>query len=96
MRRELLNILACPSDGHYPLKLYVFDEQGEIVDGIIVCPNCLRWYPIHESIPEMLPDELRDELEEMLFMEKWKDIFPKYVHLKKDLTPKKTNKCLKK
>jgi uncharacterized protein YbaR (Trm112 family) len=53
-----MDILACPIDKYYSLELHVFEEKEEIVEGVIVCPKCLRWYPIRDEIPEMLPDEL--------------------------------------
>jgi uncharacterized protein YbaR (Trm112 family) len=46
--------LACPIDKYYPLELHIFEEKDEIVEGVIVCPKCLRWYPIRDEIPEML------------------------------------------
>jgi uncharacterized protein YbaR (Trm112 family) len=74
-----MDILACPIDKYSPLELHVFEEKEEIVEGLIVCPKCLRWYPIREEIPEMLPDELREEQDEMPFLKKWKDRFPKQI-----------------
>jgi len=68
-----MDILACPIDKYYPLQLHVFKEEKEIVEGIIICPKCLRWYPIRDEIPEMLPDELREEKDELPFLRKWKD-----------------------
>jgi uncharacterized protein YbaR (Trm112 family) len=79
IRKTLLDILACPIDKYYPLELHVFEEKEEIVEGLIVCPKCLRWYPIREEIPEMLPDELREAKDEMPFMKKWKDKIPKRI-----------------
>jgi uncharacterized protein YbaR (Trm112 family) len=77
IKRKLLDILACPIDKFYPLELHVFEEKDEIVEGVILCPKCNRWYPIRDEIPEMLPDELREENEDIPFMKKWKDKFPK-------------------
>src|SRR5687768_12113726 len=34
--------------------------QVEIDDGLLLCPNCGRWYPIARRLPEILPDHLRD------------------------------------
>jgi len=76
MKRDLFNILACPMDGYFPLDLHVFDEDDEIVVGILVCLKCFRWYPIRDKIPEMLPDEMRNEKEEIRFLSKWKNAFP--------------------
>jgi uncharacterized protein YbaR (Trm112 family) len=77
MKKKLMEILACPIDKHHPLDLHVFEEKKEIVEGIITCPKCLRWYPIRDEIPEMLPDEMRKEQDDLPFMKKWKDKFPR-------------------
>ena len=63
MKPELLDILACPICKSYPLTLEIKKEDNdEIVEGILTCPKCKRWYPIKNEIPELLPDELRDDL----------------------------------
>jgi uncharacterized protein YbaR (Trm112 family) len=74
-----MEILACPIDKYYPLELYVFEEKEEIVEGLIVCLKCLRWYPIRDEIPEMLPDQLRNREEEISFLKKWKDKIPSKI-----------------
>ena len=40
----------------------------EIESGLLFCPKCERWFPILESIPQMLPDEYRSEKEEVDFL----------------------------
>ncbi|MGQ9760098.1 MAG: Trm112 family protein [Candidatus Methanomethylicaceae archaeon] len=79
MKRRLLDILACPICKHYPLELTVFEEKEEIEEGLLVCKNCNRWYPIIESIPHMLPDDLREEKEDLIFLTKWKEKVPESV-----------------
>ena len=79
MKRRLMDILACPICKHYPLDLHVFDEKEEIVEGLLTCSACLRWYPIIEEIPHMLPDELREEKEDLSFLQKWKAKIPEKV-----------------
>lgn len=79
MKRKLMDILACPIDKHYPLQLHVLKEEKEIVEGVIVCPKCLRWYPIRDEIPEMLPDKLRNGKDELPFLEKWKAKIPEKI-----------------
>ncbi|UCH32625.1 MAG: Trm112 family protein [Candidatus Bathyarchaeota archaeon] len=79
MKKKLMDILACPIDKHYPLELHVFAEKEEIIDGMIICTKCLRWFPIREEIPEMLPDELRDRKDEISFLKKWKEKVPKNI-----------------
>ncbi len=74
-----MDILACPIDKFHPLELLVFEEKEEILEGLIVCPKCLRWYPIRDEIPEMLPDELRKETEDLPFLKKWKNGIPEKV-----------------
>lgn len=74
-----MEILACPIDKYYPLKLQVFEEKDEIVAGMIVCPKCLRWYPIREEIPELLPDELREERDELSFLRRWKNVISREI-----------------
>ncbi|MBD3228637.1 MAG: hypothetical protein GF329_10675 [Candidatus Lokiarchaeota archaeon] len=54
-------------------------QRAEVQDGIMLCEKCKRWYPISESIPQMLPDNLRTENEEKKFLEKWKDKIPEDV-----------------
>jgi len=76
-----MDILACPIDKYHPLELYVFKEEEEVVEGIIVCPKCLRWYPIRDEIPEMLPDELRNRREDIEFLVKWKEKVPERILL---------------
>lgn len=79
MNQKLLDILACPKDGNFPLDLHVFEEADEIIAGILVCSECLSWYPIREKLPEMLPDNMRDELTELPFLTKWKDFLPRKI-----------------
>jgi len=63
MKRELMNILACPvCKGD--LELSVTKENGqEIVRGSLWCPRCQVLYPIEESIPNLLPPEGRERSE---------------------------------
>ena len=79
MKKKLMELLACPIDKHHPLELHVFEEKDEIIEGLIVCPKCLRWYPIRDEIPEMLPDELRKGTEDLPFLKKWKTKIPEKI-----------------
>ena len=46
-----------------------------------MCEECLRWYPIIDEIPHMLPDDQRlmEPDEELNFMKKWLDKFPREI-----------------
>ncbi len=55
MKRELMNILACPACKG-DLVLDVTEESGtEIVSGSLRCPRCQVLYIIEEGIPNLLP-----------------------------------------
>ena len=59
MRKELMEILACPMCKG-PLELRVEQEAGaEIVKGSLYCAKCRETYPIEDSIPNLLPPSLR-------------------------------------
>jgi len=80
MQRRLLDILACPIDKHYPLRLLEFEVREDvIVEGILTCPECARYYPIIDEIPVMLPDNLRNRKEDLGFLEKWSAKLPEDV-----------------
>jgi len=57
MKKELVEILACPvCKGHLQLK--VDKQEGEeIVTGSLYCPECNYAYPIADTIPNLLPPE---------------------------------------
>ncbi|NVM34709.1 MAG: hypothetical protein HWN81_03875 [Candidatus Lokiarchaeota archaeon] len=46
----------------------------EIESGILFCSNCKRWYPIIETIPQMLPDKYRNEKKDTKFLETNKNL----------------------
>ena len=59
MRRDLMDILACPVCKG-PLELRVEEEDGEeVVKGGLYCSRCQEEYPIVDSIPNLLPPSLR-------------------------------------
>ncbi len=74
-----MEILACPIDKHYPLELHVFEEKEEITEGLLVCTECNRWYPISDEIPQMLPDDLREARDDLAWLQKWKERVPESV-----------------
>ncbi len=77
MQRRLLDILACPMDKHYPLELLDFVLKGDvIVEGVLICSDCGRYYPIIDEIPVMLPDNLRNKKEDLAFLEEWSSKLP--------------------
>lgn len=58
MKRDLLDILACPVCKHHPLELRVEREaSGEVVEGRLICHGCKAAYIIEDGIPNLLPPE---------------------------------------
>jgi uncharacterized protein YbaR (Trm112 family) len=49
---ELLEILACPSDDHAPLR-----EDTRDGAPVLVCTYCASSYPVEDGIPVLLLDE---------------------------------------
>lgn len=123
MKKDMLDILACPIDKNYPLELIELtiknlekddlkknshptnneehnnsvkkiqndsglNHKNEIhdnekvtlvIDGILFCKKCSRFYPIIDEIPIMLPDELREKEKDLQFLKKWKDSIPENI-----------------
>ncbi len=72
-----MDLLAClPPCRSYPLSLLVFEEKDEIVEGMIICTSCNRWYPIIDEIPHMLPDDHRSKKEDIAFLQRWEKNVP--------------------
>ncbi len=59
MRKDLMEILACPTCKN-SLELEVKEEQDEeVLTGTLLCQQCNQSYPIEDSIPNLLPPHLR-------------------------------------
>ncbi|MDF2738459.1 MAG: uncharacterized protein K0S93_2320 [Nitrososphaeraceae archaeon] len=55
------------------------DKIIVIIEGILYCKKCLRFYPIIDEIPIMLPDELREKEKDLEFLKKWKNNIPQKI-----------------
>jgi uncharacterized protein YbaR (Trm112 family) len=58
----------------------------EIESGILFCSECKRWYPIIDTIPQMLPDKYRDEKKDTTFLKNHKNLLDDRF-LNQDLKP---------
>jgi uncharacterized protein YbaR (Trm112 family) len=59
MKRDLMEILACPvCKGELELSVGEENEQ-EIVTGSLYCRRCDVSYPIVDTIPNLLPPDQR-------------------------------------
>ena len=71
MKQSLLNKLACPFDkGDLSIKVFK-KNQEEILEGLLTCGHCQRYFPIIYGIPIMSPDEYREISRELPLIEKW-------------------------
>jgi len=71
MRRQFLDKLACPMDKS-DLSIKIFKEnEHEIMEGILTCAQCGRYYPIVQGIAIMSPDEYRESKLEAPLLERW-------------------------
>lgn len=60
MKKNLMDILACPlCKGTLELNIAEENEK-EVVSGSLFCPSCKEHYPIVDTIPNLLPPNLRD------------------------------------
>ncbi|MBN7811208.1 hypothetical protein J0A68_09585 [Algoriphagus sp. H41] len=72
MNRKLLDKLCCPFDKS-DLQVQVFHEteDQQIVEGILNCPSCERYFPIIYGIPIMTPDQYREKALELPSLKRW-------------------------
>lgn len=63
MRRDLMDILACPVCKHELTLTADREEDDEVIEGSLHCATCDETYPITEGIPNLLPPDLRREME---------------------------------
>lgn len=72
MRPSLIDKLCCPFDKQdLDLKVFASDTQGQIVEGMLTCRHCQRYYPIVYGVPIMSPDEYRQPALEAPILQRW-------------------------
>jgi len=55
MKKEIVNILCCPTcKGGLTLEVKK-EEDGDIITGLFTCAHCQVTYPIKDGIPDLLP-----------------------------------------
>jgi len=63
-------------------RLHRFLNLVEVDAGLLVCPECGRWYPVGsavETIPELLPDDLRERDQDLAWLRRWRKFVPPSV-----------------
>ncbi len=59
MKRDLMDILACPVCKGDLILNVTQENETEVLSGTIYCATCDEYYPIEDGIPNMLPPEMR-------------------------------------
>lgn len=71
MNTSFVEKLCCPQDKE-DLQLTVFGKVDEnVIEGLLTCPACRRYYPIVYGIPIMTPDDYREKALEEPLLKKW-------------------------
>lgn len=72
MTEQLLEKLCCPIDkSDLEVNIINESEEGEILEGLLTCPQCDRYFPVIYGIPILIPDEYREESMEKPLLKKW-------------------------
>jgi SAM-dependent methyltransferase/uncharacterized protein YbaR (Trm112 family) len=59
MRESVLERLGCATcPGRLSWQSYRDHARGEIADGVAWCRDCRQWYPIEDSVLELLPPQI--------------------------------------
>lgn len=76
MKLTLFEKLCCPFDKQgLHLEVFLQDEDKHVIEGLMTCTACKRYYPIVYGIPIMTPDEYRERRLEYPLLKKWKPGF---------------------
>ena len=72
MNRKLLDRLCCPFDkSDLHVQIFHETEDQEIIEGLLSCPSCERYFPIIYGIPIMTPDQYREKSLELPSLKRW-------------------------
>jgi uncharacterized protein len=63
VRRDLMDILACPVCKGALTLIATGEQAAEVVSGMLNCATCGESYPITDGIPNLLPPDLRRAME---------------------------------
>ncbi len=73
MTLETIKKMCCPFDKQdLALQIITTDTSNNVIEGVLTCSHCQRYYPIIHGIPIMSPDEYREKQFELPLIEKWK------------------------
>lgn len=74
MRLSTIDKLCCPFDkADLHLQVISKDIEENIIEGILSCKTCNRYYPIVKGVPIMSPDEYREYKLEQPLLNNWQE-----------------------
>ncbi len=77
MKASFVQKLACPMDKQdLALKTITTNTDGDIIEGILTCHHCKRYYPIIHGVPILSPDEYREKALEEPVIRRWEGLLP--------------------
>lgn len=72
MHPDFMKQLCCPFDKKdLSLKIFATDTNNHIIEGLLSCDHCSRYYPIIHGVPIMSPDEYREWSLEAPVVKQW-------------------------
>lgn len=72
MKASLTKKLCCPLDKHdLDINIFTETENGDILEALMTCSHCNRYFPVIYGIPILIPDEYRDKALEGPLLKKW-------------------------
>lgn len=72
MKASQIDKLCCPIDKHeLDIRVFTKHDNGEIIEALLTCPECSRYFPLIYGIPIMIPDEYRDKTIEGNTLKRW-------------------------
>lgn len=72
MHPDFLKKLCCPFDKKdLTVKVFATDTNNHIIEGLLSCEHCSRYYPIIHGVPVMSPDEYREWSLEAPIVKQW-------------------------
>lgn len=74
MRPSLIKKLCCPFDKqNLELSIFLKDTEENIVEGMLTCTHCKKYFPIVYGVPIMSPDEYREPMLEAPILQRWEN-----------------------
>jgi uncharacterized protein YbaR (Trm112 family) len=92
MRLTTINKLCCPFDkADLSLQIIAQDVNENVLEGLLTCGVCQRYYPIMRGIPIMSPDEYREFKLEQPLIDTWQQYLQGKELINFRLLPKSSN-----